>query len=299
MLQQMNFIAFSFTAFCFSIGQIQGSDYEDRIAKEYDKKTYDQEALNYKLAASDGFFFNHNGLVLDENSLDWYLTKAASEEDKLRLIHSLEKNTVLTALPYLGSPKVTDFVLDAGCGAGGCGLMIHQTFGCNVEGFTLSKEQANFGNQMSAKLGYAEKILFSQGNMLSLPKSANSYDFIWACESTEHAPDLNVMFNEFLRVSKPSSRLLIVAWCANDPNVKNAVDAHYITQIHTVQEYLNAAVDTGWALKHQLDLTSQTALYWKIRSFAKDITGSERFMGPGFASRDLQYYLLTFENKKL
>lgn len=296
--QQINILVFSFTILCFSFGGAQESDYSERIAREYDKKTSDQEALNYKLAASDGLFFNHNGIVPDENSLEWYLNKATTEEDRLNLIHSLEKNTVLIALPFLGSPKVSDLILDAGCGAGGCGIMIHQTFGCNLEGVTLSKEQANFGNQMAEKFGCADNTIFFQGNMLNLPKPDNSYDFIWACESTEHAPDLNVMFNEFSRISKQNSRLVIIAWCANDPSVKEQVDAHYITQIHTSQEYLNAAADIGWTLKHQLDLTSQTAAYWKIRSFTKDATGSERFMEPGFASRGLQYYLFTFENNK-
>lgn len=289
-----------FISYCFLSSFIVAQEDNDRerIAHEYDHKTQDLNGLNFKLASRDFYFFNHNGIVFPGDNIGMYLSRISSEEDLLTVIHALEKNTVRYGLLFLGNPEKNMVLLDAGCGAGGCGLMIHEAFGCQLEGVTLSKEQAKFANTIAATYGYADRVQFFQGDMLNLNQSSNYYDCIWACESTEHVQNLDEMFKEFSRVAKPKSRLVIIAWCAKDPELKKIVDQHYITQIHTVHEYLEAAQQTGWKILHLADLTQQTATYWKIRSHSKNATGSERFMEPGFSNGTLQYYLFSFENQK-
>lgn len=272
--------------------------YKEKIAEAYDKKTGDVSNLNFMLAENDHFFFNHNGLVASGDFAECYASKIENEKELLSLIHLLEKNNVYNALPYLGCPTEDSILLDAGCGAGGCGLMIHEAFRSHIEGFTLSKGQADFANNIATQLGYQDKVNFFQGDMLNINRPDNYYDFIWACESTEHAPNLREMFAEFARVSKPNARLVIIAWCAHDPKLKETVDEHYLTQIHSAQEYLAAALEEGWLSLTPTDLTDRTATYWQIRALSKNATGAEEFMGPGFASRNLQYFLFTFENKK-
>jgi ubiquinone/menaquinone biosynthesis C-methylase UbiE len=58
-------------------------------------------------------------------------------------------------------------------------------------------------------------VRFSQGNILALNVEENTYDFIWACESTEHVirEDLDLMFREFRRVAKPAARAFASKIC--------------------------------------------------------------------------------------
>jgi geranyl diphosphate 2-C-methyltransferase len=298
MIMKITYCIVAFQCFFSSLMFAKEDDYQERIANSYDNKTNDLNGLNFKLAENDGCFFNHNGIVFPGDSMDIYLSRIHSEQDHLNVIHALEKNTARYGLLFLGSPEKSMVLLDAGCGAGGCSLMIHEAFGCKIEGITLSKEQAKFANTVAANRGYGDRVRFFQGDMLNLNKADNMYDVIWACESTEHAQNLEAMFSEFSRVAKPKSRLVIIAWCANDPELKETVDNHYITQIHTVNEYLQASGNAKWKVLHTSDLTQQTAAYWKIRSSSKNVTGSEKFMGPGFSNGTLQYYLFTFENTK-
>lgn len=281
-----------------SIYAIEEEDFYSQVARSYDVKTSNTEHLNSKLAETDGLYFNHNGLVAHGDEAAQFLEKIQSEKELLDLIHRLEKNTAYYGLTYLGCPKREDILLDAGCSAGGCSFIINRAFNCKMEGVNLSGKQVSLANTIASSLGVQERVQFSQGNMLSLPKPDNYYDGIWACESTEHIPDLKEMFQEFKRVSKPASRLVIIAWCANDPELKKTVDEHYVTLIHTANEYKEQATLSGWKLLHEENLSDRTAKYWDIRSHSKHATGSESFMGSGFATENLQYFLFTFQNDK-
>lgn len=281
---------------CFS--QDGNDAFFEKIGDSYDRKVIDTSGLNFKLAENDDLFFNHNGIVMSGESFEKYAEAIQSEEDLINLLHNLEKNTVQLGAQFLKIPSQNARVLDAGCGAGGCALMIHNAFACFIEGITLSSEQAKFANAAAEKFGCGNQVHFYRGNMLHIDRGDNFYDCIWGCESTEHIPVLTEMFQEFGRVSKPQARLVLIAWCANDPDVKKQVDDHYITQIHTVDEYLQIAEKVNWKLLDKIDLAEQTAVYWKLRTLSKKATGAEKFMEPGFSSRNLQYFLLVFENGK-
>lgn len=286
------------SSYASSVYAAEDEDFYCRIAQLYDVKTSNVEHLNSKLAESDGLYFNHNGLLASGEEIEDYLAKIHSEKELLDLIHRLEKNTAYYGLTYLGCPKEDDVFLDAGCSAGGCSFVINRAFNCRMEGINLSEKQVSLGNTLAHALEVQDLVQFTQGNMLHLSKPDSYYDGIWACESTEHIPDLKKMFQEFLRVSKPRARLVIITWCANDPDLKKTVDEHYVTQIHTAEEYLQEASLSGWKLLHQENLSERTAKYWTIRSRSKHATGAESFMGPGFSSERLQYFLFTFQNAK-
>lgn len=268
------------------------------LAKIYDGKTADAGDINALLARKDKRFFNHNGIVLYAQSL----RTPSSEEDLLEMLHKLEADLVEYSIRYLGTVLKEHILLDAGCGAGGTSLMIHEAFGCRIEGVTLSPKQAEFATKAAELYGFSDSVRFFIGDILQLPCEGNYYDIIWACESTEHLPDLDAMYNGFRRVTKPSGRLVIVTWCATDSplgmSIKPKVDNHYKTNIHTREEYLKHAKRNGWTIDKQIDMTDMTAPYWKLRSTSEHRTGSETFMAEGFGTGALEYYLFTFDREK-
>jgi len=252
-------------------------------------------AFGQPIFADEGvhLHFKHNGFVMPGDTISKSCIQ--NECQRADMLHDLEKNSVRYGMLFLDNPDHTMTLLDAGCGTGGCGILIHDTFKCHVEGFTLSSKQAEFGNSLAEQYGYRGGAAFYQGDMLNLDRPDQSYDCIWACESTEQVQDLYKMFTEFGRVAKPGARMVIYALCASDLNAKKQMDAYYNTNIHTFQDYLSNAEATGWTSYLQSDLTEQTAMYWNMRASSHVATDAEKFIESKFCSRELQYYLFTFE----
>lgn len=268
------------------------------IGDLYDKKMRNTTDLNVQLAKEDMIACNHNGILFPGDSLESYQSLITDEKTRLDVLHRLELNTTRFGLLFLHNPTKDMTILDAGCGGGGSSILIHQTYGCSVEGFTLSQEQASFGNVAAKKYSFNRKVKFGVDDMMNLNKNDNTYDRIWACESTEHSASLDEPFQEFARVAKNKARLVIFAWCANDDAVKKAVDTHYITDIKPVETYLSTAKKYGWQSSYHLDLTKQTTPYWYLRSYPNEYTGAERFMTPGFTTNTLQYFMFCFDLQK-
>lgn len=267
------------------------------IAALYDRKTRgDASALNRVLASSDGLFFNHNGLVTSDE-LD--LLAKRSEAERLALLHHMEIDLVKVGQRHLGPIGPGSVVLDAGCGAGGGAILMHEDYGCAVEGVTLSPEQARFATEAAAARGIGGYVRFSVGDMAEYCADHGPYEAIWACESTEHAYDLKHLFGAFHDALKPGARAVVIAWCAGigleAEAVKLRVDEHYLTDISTPAEYRRAANAAGLVVAGEVDLTQMCVPYWIERARSEDKTGAETFMVPGFASRLLTYNLFVLE----
>lgn len=264
----------------------------DEVAARYDRET--RRGLNALLAGEDGLFFNHVGVALPGESAETLKEGTQDEDALLRTLHRMERNGVVLAMHYLGAPRREMLGLDAGCGAGGCAIMLHQASGARIEGFTLSRHQAAYGNAIAQRYGVDDRVWLQQGDMLDLPREDGTYDFVWAYESTEHVPDLDGMFAEFSRVAKPSSRLVVVAGTAHEPAAKRAVDEHYIMHIHRPEEYEDAAPRHGWQQAAHLDLTERLLPYWELRKQSTHATGIEDLVHRGLVGRVFQYHLFGF-----
>jgi geranyl diphosphate 2-C-methyltransferase len=191
--------------------------------------------------------------------------------------------------------------LDAGCGRGGSSFIINRQFGCKIEGITLSEHQAKFASKIAKEFKVENSVRFHRANMLDLPFPPFTFDFIWACESTEHIPDLERMLKEFNRVGKKDCKLIIIAGCANPKHPKGrkfieVINEWYHMCIHTTEEYLKLADKQGWQLERNLDLTPETIPYWDLRGKSRYKTGVEKLnwaykVGAG------EYRLFTFQKR--
>lgn len=265
------------------------------IAGMYDEKMTNVGDLNNLLANKGGRVFNHLGILLPGQPMP----EPETEDELLELLNKMETDLVEYTVPHLGRLGREHRLLDAGCGAGGTALMIHEAFGCRLDGVNLSRKQVEFAENTAERLGLSESVRFIVADILKLPCGDGHYDAIWACESTQALPDLESMYTEFARVTKPAGRFVIVDFCATDTpsgqSIKARVDNHYGTFIHTHDEYTSYAEKCGWVLAEEIDMTGLTAPYWRLRSSSRHGTGSESFMTEGFLTGNLQYYLFAFD----
>lgn len=263
----------------------------DAIAKLYDDK---KEDLNLVLSGQDQLVHHHNG-ICDPNEV---FPDDLPQEELLKLLHTQETNLVQLGIDYLDKVDGSAIGLDAGSGRGGSAILINKQFDCSVLGLSLSSYQVAFASDLVKKMDLQDKISFEIGDMNSTRFGNKFFNFIWACESTEHVDDLSKMFKEFYRIAKPHAPLLIITWTkvetVPDEEIVKKVNDAYVTNIHFVSEYEEAALNNGWTLKNKVDLREETASYWKLREKSTVQSGTEPFMSKGFNSGVLGYYLLKF-----
>lgn len=267
----------------------------ERVAALYDSKRRD---FNWRLAA-DGVIHHHNGLVFSRAAFLRRIGKGGAAADAA--VHASETALSRFGFRYLGRPREGATLLDAGCGRGGSGLLLAARYrGLRVRGVTVSAYQAAAARAAAKARGLGARARFSRASMLDLPFKDSSFDLVWACESTEHVPDLRDFFSETARAARPGARLVIIAWVRNASSpagrkYARLADKAYVTRVHAESEYLDGPGKTGWRLRAKRDLTGPTAAYWAGRAALKAGSGTEAFMAPAFASRALLYRLYAYD----
>ena len=143
----------------------------------------------------------------------WQLKKSRSLhygywDDSTKNLHEALINTN-KKLAGLVALKVTDKVLDAGCGIGGSSLWMGKHIGCTVTGITLSAKQVATANGLAQKEGLADHIHFEKRDYTATGFPDAVFDVVWAIESVCQANDKNDFIREAWRLLKPGGRLII------------------------------------------------------------------------------------------
>lgn len=269
-----------------------------KVAALYDSKRRD---FNWRLAA-DGIIHHHNGLVTDGPAFMRRIRIGGAEADKA--IHAAETALSRQGFRFLGKVKAGARLLDAGCGRGGSSLLLAEKYpDLSIQGVTLSSYQASAARTAAKARGLQSRVRFSRASMLSLPCADSYFDLVWACESTEHVPDLKVFFSETARAARPGAKMVVIAWVRNAAHRQGSryvrlADKAYVTHIHAEGEYLRGPAGTGWKLRTIKDLTAETSAYWAGRLAIKEGSGTERFMAPAFASGAMLYRLYAYDLAK-
>jgi len=107
-------------------------------------------------------------------------------------------------------------VLDCGCGIGGPARNIARFTGANIKAITINQFQVNRGNTISVREGIRDQVELIQGDFMKLPFEDNSFDAVYAIESTCHAPDRSGVYGEIMRVLKPGGVFACYEWCLTD-----------------------------------------------------------------------------------
>ena len=155
-------------------------------------------------------------------------------------------------------------VLDAGCGVGGPSIFIASQ-GCTVEGITLSAKQVRACKENAKRLGVDRQVHFSQQNYLSTSFPENTFDVVWAIESSCYAWDKADFTREAFRVLKPGGRLVVADFfsmpveegSADDVLMKKWTDAWAIKSYARIDEFNHALSVAGFHNIEDRNITQQ------------------------------------------
>jgi len=107
-------------------------------------------------------------------------------------------------------------VLDCGCGIGGPARNIARFTGAQIKAVTINQFQVGRGNAISSREGLRGQVELIQADFMKLPFADNTFDGVYAIESTCHAPDRAGVYGEILRVLKPGAVFACYEWCLTD-----------------------------------------------------------------------------------
>ncbi|HEX4695738.1 cyclopropane-fatty-acyl-phospholipid synthase family protein [Sphingomonas sp.] len=119
-------------------------------------------------------------------------------------------------------------VLDIGCGWGGMALYLHQTYGVDVLGITLSDEQIKTANQRAADAGVADHVKFA---LTDYREQTGSFDRIVSVGMFEHVgpPQYRTFFKKCRDLLTEDGVMLVhTIGRAGGPGVTDEFTARYI-----------------------------------------------------------------------
>ena len=103
----------------------------------------------------------------------------------------------------------SDVVLDAGCGVGGSSIFLAKNYSCRAHGITLSQKQVESCRQNAAAHGVSHLVQFDRQNYLATDFPDQSFDVVWAIESSCYAFDKRDFLAEAYRLLRPGGRLVV------------------------------------------------------------------------------------------
>jgi geranyl diphosphate 2-C-methyltransferase len=272
------------------------SSYEQDLREHWDTKQSDD--INLLLGEMDGLYHHHYA-VGDFNR--GILLAPEQEREKLILkeMHRLETDQVSLITDALGDLPPSARVMDGGSGRGGSSFMVHDRFGCRVDGVNFCRHHIDFARALAQQRDCADKVGFHYANMVETPFEDGSFDAVFTNETTMYV-DLFEAFREFARVLRPGGRYVLVTWCRNDSVTAASrevadIDEHYVCHIHGRSTYLKALSDNGLVPSRVLDLTEEAIPYWELRSHSRLRTGVEKPFLDGYRKNHLNYLVIAAE----
>ncbi|GAA94654.1 hypothetical protein E5Q_01307 [Mixia osmundae IAM 14324] len=160
-------------------------------------------------------------------------------------------------------------VLDAGCGVGGPATEIARFTDAHVTGVTINAHQVKKANRYAAEKGLSHQLKFVQGDFMSLVDTfgENTFDYVFACEATVHAPDAKGCYSQIMRVLKPGGVFGMYEWVMThryDPsNPKHVEIARQIEfgdglpQMRTADQCKEAVLAAGLEILYEEDLAER------------------------------------------
>ena len=226
--------------------QLSGAALRDDAAKHYDDCYHD-----YLLA-----WCNRDNLALHYGYWD---------EDKPYNQHLalLNKNRILYQVAGI---QAGDQVLDAGCGIGGSSIWMAKQHGNRVTGITISAKQAGYAQQHARRHAVGELVEFAVEDFCATRFPDQSFDVVWALESSCHALNKGDFLREAYRLLRKGGRLVVCDGFLlqrrfNEPQwqaVVTCLNGWAVPNLCSRQEFSELLAGQGFQSIQCRDITAQT-----------------------------------------
>jgi len=112
-------------------------------------------------------------------------------------------------LARLAALRPGERVLDVGGGLGGPARTLAGEVGCAVTVLDLTEEYCRAGEQLTARVGLADRVAFRHGDATALPFADGAFDAAWTQHSSMNIADKAALYREAYRVVRPGGRLAL------------------------------------------------------------------------------------------
>ncbi|KFA47962.1 hypothetical protein S40293_09061 [Stachybotrys chartarum IBT 40293] len=172
-------------------------------------------------------------------------------------------------------------VLDVGCGVGGPAREIVKFTGAHVTGLNINEYQVERAGVYAEREGLSHRLKFVQGDFMKMPFPDNSFDAVYAIEATVHAPSLQGVYSEILRVLKPGGVFGVYEWLMTEDYDNDNLEhrrirldieqGNGIAQMVKISHGVEAMQGAGFTLDQNRDLAATSDLdaapwYWPLDS---------------------------------
>jgi tocopherol O-methyltransferase len=187
--------------------------------------------------------------------------QAPPEEIRAGIVAGQRRHLAHAARVWDAGQRFTGSVLDVGCGLGGGSIFWARTFGANVTGVTFAEAHPPLIAEFARRAGCAEQIRVVVSDACEIPADA-VYDTAVAIESTCHYP-LEPWFRNLALLIKPGGSVCVEDIIPVRPQGGIVFADYFYAQLHTIEEYADAASAAGFELVDDVDITAQTAPFWR------------------------------------
>lgn len=155
-------------------------------------------------------------------------------------------------------------VLDAGCGVGGAAIFLARNYSAQVTGVTLSSLQIETARHNAKKSNVEHATKFIKNDFTTTSFEDQSFDVIWACESSSSAPDKAKMLQEWYRLLRPGGKLILLDFFMTNKGESDTSDVlskwcelWAMSPLVTVEQFASNLEQNGFNLLQQEELSSQ------------------------------------------
>ena len=142
-------------------------------------------------------------------------------------------------------------VADLGCGTGRTGAWLRQNGVGEIDGIDLTPEML----ERARSKGVYRRLV--EGDLASTGLESGAYDLVTSCLVDEHLPDLDPLYREAWRLSRPGGLLVLVGFHPHFIMV-SGMPTHFTsasgesiaieTHVHLISDHVTAAVESGWTI---------------------------------------------------
>lgn len=171
--------------------------------------------------------------------------------------------TLAGVVSRLGAPRAGDRVLDLGCGLGGPGRFLADTFGCSVLGIDLLPVRVDVARALTSMTGLANRVTYRLGDATRLPTDEGLFAQVWMLDVSVHVKAKQLLFNQIARVLRPGGHLVMHDQMAPIPEAMEPLSAHtpfFAPSLAQLVVYIEAA---GMRVLAWQDTTQQVVAHFR------------------------------------